>query len=92
MPEVAGRDIEGACSPVSWAANHHEVRARVEVFFPDPHLDEDYVELVEFAKSVCASCGARDACLESGLHEQHGIWGGTTPDERRELRKEMRKR
>jgi WhiB family transcriptional regulator, redox-sensing transcriptional regulator len=42
------------------------------------------------ALAVCAGCRVREECLElalrSGAVGQHGVWGGTVPAERRELR------
>lgn len=39
------------------------------------------------AKEICTDCGVREACLEYALsiREQHGIWGGLTENERREM-------
>ncbi|MQA83726.1 MAG: WhiB family transcriptional regulator [Streptosporangiales bacterium] len=44
------------------------------------------------AKAVCERCRVRDDCLGHALDagEAHGIWGGTTPEERRTLRRETR--
>src|ERR1700728_1059128 len=42
---------------------------------------------VNAAKAVCRACAVRAACLSFGLQtSQDGIWGGTTPEERRALR------
>jgi WhiB family redox-sensing transcriptional regulator len=43
----------------------------------------------EAAKRICASCPVRANCLVSALRtgESAGIWGGTTPEERRILRR-----
>lgn len=41
------------------------------------------------AKRVCASCVVRQQCLDAHLDEQHGVYGGTFPKERRGLRKEV---
>jgi WhiB family redox-sensing transcriptional regulator len=43
----------------------------------------------ERAKAICRSCPVRPACLEwaLGANERTGIWGGTTPNERRALRR-----
>lgn len=35
------------------------------------------------AKSLCARCPVRRDCLEYGLHDEYGIWGGTKPPERK---------
>jgi WhiB family redox-sensing transcriptional regulator len=42
------------------------------------------------AKEVCRSCPVRKACLEEGMNEEYGIWGGTTEAERKTLRKRRR--
>lgn len=41
------------------------------------------------ALAVCADCTVRVECLEDALRhtEQHGIWGGFLPDERRKLKR-----
>lgn len=40
-------------------------------------------EMVEY----CAPCPVQDACLAHALqYEHHGIWAGTTPKERRDMR------
>jgi WhiB family transcriptional regulator, redox-sensing transcriptional regulator len=43
----------------------------------------------ERAKAICRICPVRSACLEWALasNERTGIWGGTTPNERRALRR-----
>jgi WhiB family redox-sensing transcriptional regulator len=42
------------------------------------------------AIAVCAACPVRQECLELALRNwavgQHGVWGGTVPAERQELR------
>jgi len=37
------------------------------------------------AKAVCAACQVRRQCLQFALatHQAHGVWGGTTEEERR---------
>ena len=44
---------------------------------------------VAIAKAQCVGCPVREACLAFGLDEEFGVWGGTTPDERRTLREEQ---
>jgi len=47
------------------------------------------IEQIESAKAVCRACDAQDLCLEYALatNQDSGIWGGTSEDERRQLRK-----
>ena len=39
---------------------------------------------IDRAKAVCAGCRVRRQCLQYALatHQVHGVWGGTTEDER----------
>lgn len=47
------------------------------------------IEQIAAAKAVCYDCDARSACLEFALetNQESGIWGGTSEEERRKLRK-----
>jgi WhiB family redox-sensing transcriptional regulator len=42
------------------------------------------------AKAICGLCPVRQECLEWALqvNEEHGVWGGTTPLERRKIRRD----
>jgi WhiB family redox-sensing transcriptional regulator len=51
-----------------------------EVFFVTARLDE--------ARSICGPCPGKHECLARALDEPHGVWAGTTPEQRRELRGE----
>jgi WhiB family redox-sensing transcriptional regulator len=59
------------------------------MFFPDgAGKQAAYVE----AKKVCARCAVREQCLKlsddfEATGDRHGVFGGLTPDERRELRR-----
>lgn len=41
------------------------------------------------AKAVCEECPVKDPCLEFAIltNQSLGIWGGTTPNERRQIRR-----
>ena len=47
------------------------------------------IEQIEAAKAVCGECQVRGLCLEFALatNQESGIWGGTSEEERRKLRK-----
>jgi WhiB family redox-sensing transcriptional regulator len=47
------------------------------------------VEQIESAKAVCFQCDAQQSCLAFALatNQESGIWGGTSEEERRKLRK-----
>ena len=48
------------------------------------------IEQIENAKAVCRQCEAQAQCLEYALssNQDSGIWGGTSEEERRQLRKQ----
>ena len=52
------------------------------------------IEQIENAKAVCDSCEAQTECLEYALatNQDSGIWGGTSEEERRKLRKQYNAR
>ncbi len=45
--------------------------------------------LTEYDRSLCEDCPVRQECLETALDNPDlaGLWGGTTPGERRALRR-----
>ena len=47
------------------------------------------IEQIANAKAVCQACDAQSACLEYALvtNQDSGIWGGTSEEERRILRR-----
>ncbi|MEO3809870.1 WhiB family transcriptional regulator [Sphaerisporangium sp. B11E5] len=55
-----------------------------ELFFPISATGPGQVQQDQ-AKAVCGRCPVRLACLDYALAtgQEHGIWGGTDPDERR---------
>jgi WhiB family redox-sensing transcriptional regulator len=57
----------------------------VEFFFPEPGEAESTYRM---ARAICSGCTVKEQCREWGInHEYHGMWGGTTPMERRAIRK-----
>ena len=47
---------------------------------------------IRMAKSVCQQCPVKQPCLDEALKNPslQGVWGGTTGNERRRLRRESR--
>ena len=58
-------------------------------FYPPDHFErrEEKRRRERRAKAICSSCSVNRECLEYAINcrELHGIWGGTTENERREL-------
>lgn len=59
------------------------------VFFPPSYVErkDDKLEREHRAKAICALCPVREPCLAYALRirEPHGIWGGLTEAERRNM-------
>ena len=70
-------------APLPWMDEALCTQAPAEMFFPD---DTDHAMAFK-AKRICRECPVKQTCLEFGLHQQHGVWGGLTPRERQRLRK-----
>ena len=60
-----------------------------DIFFPEYYTDAD----VQTAKSVCNQCWMKDDCLKYALdnNEREGIWGATTPRERKNIKRRKKK-
>jgi WhiB family transcriptional regulator, redox-sensing transcriptional regulator len=76
----------------SWAGDAacREPRIDPDLFFPLGDLDAE----VASAKAICERCPVTSECLGWALRtgEPDGVWGGTTPVERRQLRTASRSR
>lgn len=74
------------------ADQYHDWRAVAPCASLDPDLffdraEEDPAAEAE-AKATCGSCPFRENCLTTAMiaNEEWGIWGGMTPDERKDYR------
>ena len=69
--------------PDDWRADAACRDLDTAVFFPETEAAADV------AKSVCATCSVRDACLEFALvtRQDDGVWGGLDENERRRVRR-----
>ncbi|MGC5627689.1 WhiB family transcriptional regulator [Georgenia sp. Z1344] len=72
--------VQGACTDLP-----------TDDFFPEGQGKAVDAQVAR-AKAVCASCPVAEMCLEFSLrtNQPFGIFGGTTPSERRAIRKERR--
>jgi WhiB family transcriptional regulator, redox-sensing transcriptional regulator len=71
-----------------WRNDAACLHADPDLFFPDGTA-EPILRQVDDAKRICRSCPVRRLCLTWALNHgiTSGIWGGTTGDERRALRR-----
>ena len=57
-----------------------------ELFFPEK-MEGGGTYTARRARMACAACPVKAECLEAGMDERHGIWGGLTYKERRALKR-----
>jgi hypothetical protein len=53
---------------------------------PDKWFSEAPALIAE-AKAECQKCPVRNECEELGMYEENGVWGGMTPNDRRNVRR-----
>jgi WhiB family transcriptional regulator, redox-sensing transcriptional regulator len=71
-----------------WRAAGACLSADPEIFFPVSGAGASARQIAE-AKRICARCLVRQECLSFAMRtgEAHGIWGGTTPEDRTKARR-----
>ncbi|MEU9836224.1 WhiB family transcriptional regulator [Streptosporangium sp. NPDC048047] len=71
---------------IHWSRRSLCLKEDPELFFPVSFEGPGRAQC-EQAKAVCGRCPVKRRCLDYALNTQQmdGIWGGTTPDERRAL-------
>jgi WhiB family transcriptional regulator, redox-sensing transcriptional regulator len=78
---------EDAADAMGWMSRGACRGADPELFFPIA-ANGPALQQISAAKRICLRCPVRPACLSFGLKTlPEGIWGGTTPEERRIMRK-----
>lgn len=51
--------------------------------------DDDYASTAKLRRAVkiCSECSVAALCLEAGMEERYGVWGGFTAQQRARMRK-----
>ena len=59
-----------------------------DIFYPEEYEEENVAQ----AKTICNDCWIKDKCLAYalGTNEKEGVWGGTTPIERKRIRRRVK--
>jgi hypothetical protein len=64
-----------------------------EVFFPEDFNNQGdqhmRVMAIATAKEICMRCPVIAKCLQVGMFEDFGIFGGATPEQRRKLKRKQ---
>lgn len=79
-----------ASRPRPWVARGVCRGADPELFFAEKSNGQMYDSdpRVREAKAYCRQCPVSTQCLFTALRDhEHGVWGGTTPAEREDLRR-----
>ena len=73
--------------PASWESRAACTHCDPDLFFPIGASGPARRQIAH-AKAICACCQVRGECLQFALttHQVHGVWGGTSEEERRLLR------
>ena len=81
--------VQGPCD--DWKARAACRAVTPDLFFPLGSTGEA-VDQIQAAKAVCRGCPVRHECLRFALetNQEAGVWGGTSEDERRVLRRTWR--
>lgn len=62
----------------------------LSLFFPESKVEEK--ETIRLLKPVCDQCQFLDPCLQWAIvNREHGFWGGTTHDQRKNIIRRMRR-
>jgi WhiB family redox-sensing transcriptional regulator len=77
-----------AAVDIAWRQDAACRSANPDLFFP-AGTSGNAIEEIDAAKAVCQTCKVQHKCLQFALetNQEAGIWGGTTEDERRRLRR-----
>lgn len=77
-----------------WRATGACASADPELFFPLATGVAVAAGQVRKAQRICAGCEVRQQCLDFAMRngEMHGVWGGTTPEERIRARRALLRR
>ena len=71
-----------------WRESGACLTADPNLFFP---VENGYAAVRQMMKAqqICAQCGVRRECLDFAMEtgQTHGIWGGTTPEQRTRARR-----
>ncbi len=83
-------------TPPAWSARAACANSRYpDLWFPPiggpstrSRVDEEHLPQVREAVAICEGCDVRAACLQYALENdlRWGIWGATTPGQRKRLR------
>lgn len=93
MAEISKREMPHATFgfiSINWQDKAACSAIDVAVFYYDTWTER--LDELNQIRRVCAECPVRAQCLEYALDtdDKYGVWGGLTPRERRQVKRERR--
>jgi hypothetical protein len=62
-----------------------------DIFFPEdlstPGQSAMRIMATDTAREICMRCPVMAKCLQVGMYEDFGIWGGATPEQRKRIKR-----
>ena len=62
-----------------------------DIFYPEdlstPGQSAMRIMATDTAREICLRCPVMAKCLKVGMFEDFGIWGGATPEQRKQIRR-----
>lgn len=85
--QLRGHAIHAGHDVAMGVNNGPDLTSGACVSFKDNRMFQGSATAVARAKLVCQPCPVRAACLKAAMDrgEEHGVWGGLSPAERRSL-------
>ena len=63
-----------------------------DIFFPEDLGNQGASHMknmaIETAREICLRCPVIAKCLQVGMYEDFGIWGGATPEQRKRIKRQ----
>jgi WhiB family redox-sensing transcriptional regulator len=69
---------------MSWYERANCIGTDPEAFY----FEEHQTRMPALVRRICNNCEVRNECLEAGMDEDWGIWGGMTKSERIRIRRQ----
>jgi WhiB family redox-sensing transcriptional regulator len=76
-------DIFDAIKDNAWKSMGNCITSDPDAFFPASSQQPNN------ALALCVDCPVKEECLAAGMQERYGVWGGTTENDRKKMRREM---
>jgi WhiB family redox-sensing transcriptional regulator len=83
-PGLNGRAVGRVTKARPWLADALCADHDVDMWFPEPGHEGRQTAVK--ARRICQACPVQLQCLAANIHEEHGIYGGATERQRRQIR------